>query len=207
MAAVSRRFVTAPPSLARVGVNRVARRGGRAVSISQRAIVDRLDEPGPHVSVANDVPPRDGDPTHPAGETCPVNRVAIWQTMCKEARADAETEPALASYLFSTVLAHRSLEDALAFVLANKLRSNVLLDSQLLQLFAAAYRKDASLVREVPPDSSIFQRVPGGTSAPGIACAVERKPRALGAAATKPDIGSVPRGHPPGRRDRGRRDA
>jgi len=69
----------------------------------------------------------DGD-----GGSCPVNEQIIWQALCVEARADADMEPALASYLFSTILAHKSLEDALAFVLANKLRSNVLLDSQLL---------------------------------------------------------------------------
>lgn len=129
--------------------------------MSRNAIADRLGEPEPQVSAPDDVPPTDGEPAVVAGETCPVNRVAIWQTLCKEARADAETEPALASYLFSTILAHRSLEDALAFVLANKLRSNVLLDSQLLELFSAQYRKDSTLVRQAQADlQAVIDRDP-----------------------------------------------
>lgn len=125
-----------------------ARRATRGVS--RRAIADRLGEPEPRVSAPKDVSASDAAAV--VGETCPVDRVAIWQTLCKEAREDAEFEPALASYLFSTILAHRSLEDALAFVLANKLRSNVLLDSQLLELFSAQYRKDATLVRSAQAD-------------------------------------------------------
>ena len=86
------------------------------------------------------------------GDACPINENVVWQTLCQEARADANSEPALASYLFSTILAHRSLEDALAFVLANKLRSNVLLDSQLLELFSVQYRRDHSLVKKAQAD-------------------------------------------------------
>jgi serine O-acetyltransferase len=85
----------------------------------------------------------------------------VWQTLCQEARGDANSEPALASYLFSTILAHRSLEDALAFVLANKLRSNVLLDSQLLELFSVQYRRDHSLVKMAQADmQAVMDRDP-----------------------------------------------
>ena len=95
------------------------------------------------------------------GEACPVNQDIVWQTLCKEARADAEKEPALASYLFSTILSHKSLEDALAFVLANKLRSNVLLDSQLLEMFSAQYRRDKTLVKQAQADmQAVIDRDP-----------------------------------------------
>ena len=136
---------TVAPRAAAKGRARRATRG-----VSRRAIADRLGEPEPRVSAPKDVSASDAAAV--VGETCPVDRVAIWQTLRKEAREDAESEPALASYLFSTILAHRSLEDALAFVLANKLRSNVLLDSQLLELFSAQYRKDATLVRSAQAD-------------------------------------------------------
>ena len=95
------------------------------------------------------------------GDACPINENVVWQTLCQEARADANSEPALASYLFSTILAHRSLEDALAFVLANKLRSNVLLDSQLLELFSVQYRRDHSLVKKAQADmQAVMDRDP-----------------------------------------------
>ena len=136
---------TATPRAAAKGRTRRATR-----SVSRHAIADRLDELEPRVSAPKDVSA--SNTAAMVGETCPVDRVAIWQTLCKEAREDAEFEPALASYLFSTILAHRSLEDALAFVLANKLRSNVLLDSQLLELFSAQYRKDVTLVRSAQAD-------------------------------------------------------
>ena len=90
------------------------------------------------------------------GAACPLNADIVWQTMCKEARADADKEPALASYLFSTILAHKSLEDALAFVLANKLKSTVLLDSQLLELFSATYRRDGHLVKMAQADMQAY---------------------------------------------------
>mmetsp|Transcript_4039 Transcript_4039/g.9765 ORF Transcript_4039/g.9765 Transcript_4039/m.9765 type:complete len:366 (-) Transcript_4039:4335-5432(-) len=95
------------------------------------------------------------------GESCPANAHFIWQSLCAEAKAEADEEPALASYLFSTILAHRSLEDALAFVLANKLRSNVLLDSQLLEMFSAQYRRDKSIVKSAQADmQAVMDRDP-----------------------------------------------
>lgn len=106
-------------------------------------------------------PPEEEDSTVMEGEACPVNLDIVWQTLCKEARADAESEPALASYLFSTILSHRTLQDALAFVLANKLRSNVLLDSQLLEMFAAQYRRDSNLVKQAQADmQAVIDRDP-----------------------------------------------
>lgn len=95
------------------------------------------------------------------GAACPANQDIVWQTLCKEARSDADMEPALASYLFSTILAHKSLEDALAFVLATKLRSNVLLDSQLLEMFSAQYRRDNTLVKQAQADmQAVIDRDP-----------------------------------------------
>ena len=47
----------------------------------------------------------------------------IWRRIRTEATEAAETEPALASYLHTVVLAHDRLEDALSYLLASKLGS------------------------------------------------------------------------------------
>lgn len=94
------------------------------------------------------------------GETCPLGS-GIWDKLREEAKADLEREPALASYLYSTILAHKKVEDVLAFVLANKLASTVLLDSQLLELFSAQYRKHKHLTRMMLADmQAVFERDP-----------------------------------------------
>jgi serine O-acetyltransferase len=47
----------------------------------------------------------------------------IWEKIRSEAEEDAKREPMLASFLYSVVLNHRCLEDALSFILASKLGS------------------------------------------------------------------------------------
>lgn len=76
----------------------------------------------------------------------------LWLEMRAEARKDAEREPVLASYLFSTVLAHRSLERALAFHLGNKLCSTTLLSTQLYTLFVDTYMGDVDIRKAVRAD-------------------------------------------------------
>lgn len=62
-----------------------------------------------------------------------------------EARRDAELEPALASYLYSTILSHSSLERSLSFHLGNKLCSSTLLSTLLYDLFLNTFSNDPSL--------------------------------------------------------------
>ena len=50
----------------------------------------------------------------------------LWRSIREEVDDEASREPLLASFLYATVLNHKSLEDALAFLLAGKLESNVL---------------------------------------------------------------------------------
>ena len=59
----------------------------------------------------------------------------LWATIREEVREDSQAEAMLASYLYSTVLAHPSVEGSLAFILANKLHCPVLPATQLMQLF------------------------------------------------------------------------
>ncbi|KAK6911949.1 Hexapeptide repeat [Dillenia turbinata] len=68
----------------------------------------------------------------------------VWTQIKAEARRDAESEPALASYLYSTILSHSSLSRSLSFHLGNKLCSSTLLSTLLYDLFLNAY-SDASL--------------------------------------------------------------
>ena len=51
-------------------------------------------------------------------------------------------EPALASFLHTSVLVHPSLTKAMSFMLANKLSSRTLLGTQLMRLISDAYRAD-----------------------------------------------------------------
>lgn len=69
----------------------------------------------------------------------------LWAQIKVEARRDAEAEPALASYLYSTILAHSSLERSLSFHLGNKLCSSTLLSTLLYDIFLNVFSNDAAL--------------------------------------------------------------
>lgn len=69
----------------------------------------------------------------------------VWTQIKTEARHDAEAEPALASYLYSTILSHSSLERSLAFHLGNKLCSSTLLATLLYDLFLNALSSDPNI--------------------------------------------------------------
>ncbi|KAL6511336.1 Serine acetyltransferase 5 [Orobanche minor] len=69
----------------------------------------------------------------------------VWARIKAEARHDAEAEPALASYLYSTILSHSSLERSLSFHLGNKLCCSTLLSTLLYDLFLNIFSTDASL--------------------------------------------------------------
>lgn len=69
----------------------------------------------------------------------------LWGQIKTEAKRDAESEPALASYLYSTILSHSSLERSLSFHLGNKLCSSTLLSTLLYDLFLNAFSSDPSL--------------------------------------------------------------
>ncbi|KAL6996354.1 Serine acetyltransferase 5 [Sarracenia purpurea var. burkii] len=69
----------------------------------------------------------------------------VWSQIKAEARRDAEAEPALASYLYSTIISHPSLCRSLSFHLGNKLCSSTLLSTLLYDLFLNTISSDASL--------------------------------------------------------------
>ncbi|MFS7961267.1 putative serine O-acetyltransferase [Helianthus anomalus] len=57
----------------------------------------------------------------------------------------AESEPALASYFYSTILSHSTLDRSLAFHLGNKLCSSTLLSNLLCDLFLNTFSVDPEL--------------------------------------------------------------
>jgi|UPI000221D47F serine O-acetyltransferase len=69
----------------------------------------------------------------------------VWSQIKAEARRDADAEPALASFLYATVLSHASLDRSLAFHLANKLCSSTLLSTLLYDLFVASLAEHPSV--------------------------------------------------------------
>nr|XP_016469244.1 PREDICTED: serine acetyltransferase 5-like [Nicotiana tabacum] len=81
---------------------------------------------------------------HPPTDTAEES-TCLWTQIKAEARRDAEAEPALASYLYSTILSHSSLERSLSFHLGNKLCSSTLLSTLLYDLFLNTFSNEPEL--------------------------------------------------------------
>ena len=64
----------------------------------------------------------------------------------------AAAEPALASFLHTTVLVHASLAKSVAFLLANKLASRTLLGTQLASTVADAFAADPDMLDALVAD-------------------------------------------------------
>ncbi|KAK9822174.1 hypothetical protein WJX81_005220 [Elliptochloris bilobata] len=85
----------------------------------------------------------------------------LWELIRREASADAAAEPALASFLHTSVLVHPSLAKAMSFMLANKLSSRTLLGTQLMRLISDAYRADPGIMEACVADiQAVFERDP-----------------------------------------------
>ncbi|MDX9971364.1 MAG: serine O-acetyltransferase [FCB group bacterium] len=76
----------------------------------------------------------------------------LWETIRAEVAAEAEKEPMLASFLYSVVLNHRSLEDALSFLLASKLESGTIPSLSLRDLMDEAFNNDPAIRAAVRAD-------------------------------------------------------
>ncbi|CAL4947721.1 unnamed protein product [Urochloa decumbens] len=97
--------------------------------------------PSRHHSAASSNPPRAAldaavVPSYPPPES-DGDESWVWSQIKAEARRDADAEPALASFLYATVLSHPSLARSLAFHLANKLCSSTLLYDLFVATLAA----------------------------------------------------------------------
>ncbi|PON50002.1 Serine O-acetyltransferase [Parasponia andersonii] len=94
-------------------------------------------DPEPVVSVANSADP-------------------IWDAVREEAKLVAENEPILSSFLYASILSHDCLEQALGFVLANRLQNPTLLATQLMDIFYDVMTHDKSIQRSIRLDVQAF---------------------------------------------------
>ncbi|THF99308.1 hypothetical protein TEA_002687 [Camellia sinensis var. sinensis] len=69
----------------------------------------------------------------------------------------AEKEPILSSFLYASILAHDCLEQALGFVIANRLQSPTLLATQLMDIFCKIMMDDRAIQRSIRLDVQAFK--------------------------------------------------
>ncbi|XP_050369672.1 serine acetyltransferase 2-like [Argentina anserina] len=81
----------------------------------------------------------------------------IWDAVREEAKLEAEKEPILSSFLYASILAHDCLEQALGFVLANRLQNPTLLATQLMDIFSDVMMHDRDIQRSVRLDVQAFK--------------------------------------------------
>ena len=98
-----------------------------------------------------------------------TSRDEIWNRIRAEVEADAAEEPALASFLHTTVLSHQRLEDALSFILAEKLGSQNMTALSLREFIRNAFDSDPAIGAAFREDlRAVLSRDPAcrGYSAP-----------------------------------------
>lgn len=76
----------------------------------------------------------------------------LWYEIRREARDDADVEPAIASFLHTSILAQKSLAKSMALMLANKLSSRTLLGTQLMKIIFDAYEDDPGILEACHAD-------------------------------------------------------
>eukprot|EP00850_Spirogloea_muscicola_P018191 SM000164S02253 [mRNA] locus=s164:100974:102990:+ [translate_table: standard] len=81
----------------------------------------------------------------------------VWEAVLEEALCQSESEPYLASFLYATILAHPTLERAIALHLANKLADATLLSTQLFTLFADIFEEVAVIQDAIRADMIAFK--------------------------------------------------
>jgi serine O-acetyltransferase len=87
------------------------------------------------------------------------NTDPVWQTILKEVRTEIENEPALASYLYATILNHDTLEGALSYHLANKLANPAISALQIREIIEASMSSDCGIANAVRADIiAVFER-------------------------------------------------
>lgn len=90
-----------------------------------------------------------------------LTKQQLWDRMRAEAKADADAEPTLASFLYSSILGHSTFEKSLNFILANKLASPTLYSTQLVKIIEDCYVADPGIVDAALADmQAVFDRDP-----------------------------------------------
>src|SRR5690606_13518224 len=77
---------------------------------------------------------------------------ALWESIRTQTRKQAESEPVLASFLYSTILNHETLEGPLSFHLANKLDSPAMPAMLMREVIEQTLNDDPSICDAVRAD-------------------------------------------------------
>src|SRR3569623_2321607 len=85
----------------------------------------------------------------------------IWSAMRDQARALAQSEPALASFVHATILNHDRLEDALTYRLAKKVGGDDVSPMLAREIFVQAIAADPEIGAAVRADlAAVYDRAP-----------------------------------------------
>ena len=83
----------------------------------------------------------------------------VWERIRRETLAQAEKEPALASFFHATILNHDTLEGALSFHLANKMATPAISALQIREIIEKSIARDGCISKSVRADiKAIFDR-------------------------------------------------
>lgn len=112
----------------------------------------------------------DIDQSIPKCVYCPSQGIdLIWDLLRQEAMVEAEREPLLVSFLYSTILNHPTLESALAFHLANRLQSASMDSIQIMNLVLEALQNSPTFRRSMRADLiAVRDRDPACTCLPDV---------------------------------------
>lgn len=94
----------------------------------------------------------------------------VWDLLKYEAYEEALREPLLVSFLYSTVVGHKTLESSLAFLLANRLQSpGMMTSTQLQSIIRETLESDAVVRRAIRADIlAVRDRDPACNSLPDV---------------------------------------
>mmetsp|Transcript_22180 Transcript_22180/g.33778 ORF Transcript_22180/g.33778 Transcript_22180/m.33778 type:complete len:520 (+) Transcript_22180:307-1866(+) len=93
----------------------------------------------------------------------------VWSLLRTEAKIEAQREPLLVSFLYSTILNHQTLESALAFHLANRLASASMDSIQVMNIILEALTKSPSFRRDLRADMiAVRDRDPACAALPDV---------------------------------------
>ena len=112
----------------------------------------------------------DIDQSIPTSVYCPSQGIdLIWDLLRQEAMVEAEREPLLVSFLYSTILNHPTLESALAFHLANRLQSASMDSIQIMNSVLEALQNSPTFRRSMRADLiAVRDRDPACTCLPDV---------------------------------------
>lgn len=140
---------------------------------------DPIDHAGTHSIRPNDhsysIPEdiiryEDIDQSIPESAYDPSHNVdLVWTLLRHEAKIEADREPLLVSFLYSTILNHATLESALAFHLANRLASPSMDSIQIMNIILDASKNSPNFGRDMRADLiAVRDRDPACTCLPDV---------------------------------------